>query len=87
MTRWLGLLALLLMPLPGCRARDTTAAAPQPRFMPEEPPPGVLIVVEMEGPEGAAVADSARALETLIAHFDKGCAMVPATEYEGIGRL
>ncbi len=46
----------------------------------------VLLIVEAEGPGGAAVASSAAAREVLLAHFDEACDTVTAQSYEG-GKL
>ncbi|UCC69506.1 MAG: family 10 glycosylhydrolase [Armatimonadota bacterium] len=50
--------------------------------MVESAPVTVLIVAETEGPGGGAVAQSAEALETLIAHFDENCSIISAADYE-----
>jgi hypothetical protein len=79
------LLALGGFPSPGCHHRvSPTPPEPPSGFLAaeEQPVPRVLIIDETEGLGGAAVADSAHALEILIAHFEQGCEIVPASQYE-----
>ena len=69
--------------------RGSEPVSPAPRnaaFVSAGARPAVLLVVEAEGPGGAAVASSAAALEVLLAHFDEACDTVTAQSYEG-GKL
>ena len=78
------ILPLLCLLAPACSrpGAPTTAAASNPSFLPEEQTARVVLITETEGPGGAAVAESASVLETLIAHFDEGCDTIPAEHYE-----
>lgn len=59
--------------------------APRPQvaaLMPEAMPARALIVAEDEGPAGAEVMRSARALAMLVEHFDEVADIVPAGEFD-----
>jgi|GEM_PF-1963694 len=76
------LLVCLLVPACGrIETPDPPPALPK-RFTSSEDPPRVLLIAETEGPGGATVAESAKALETLISHFDERCATVSAQHYQ-----
>ncbi len=70
--------------LSACHRSQPVPPVESPSLRMEELPPSVLIVVETEGPGGPAVAESAQALDTLIAHFDQRCAIASAAEYEAV---
>ncbi len=79
-------LAVICLWIPACHRPRPVPPADNPSFVVEAAPASVLIVAETEGPGGAAVAESAEALETLIAHFDERCAIVSAADYQA-GKL
>jgi len=82
--RSLPLLALALLPTPGCSGTRPAAKdkPPPAAFVDSQPRPQALIVVETEGSGGEALAKQARTLETLLAHFDLICDRVPSQEYQ-----
>ncbi len=57
-------------------------ARPELSFLPIEQPARVLLIAETEGPQGAAVAESAAVIEMLVAHFGEYCETVTAGHYE-----
>ncbi len=57
-------------------------ARPDLSFVPANHAARVLLITETEGPQGAAVAESAEALETLVAHFGEYCDIVAAEHYD-----
>lgn len=83
--RLLPLIMLVFLGAPACeRAVEMPApGGPGPTFVGERPAARVLVVAETEGPGGAAAAQSARALATLLAHFGERCEIVSAEHYEG----
>ncbi|MCJ7751856.1 MAG: hypothetical protein MUQ65_12305, partial [Armatimonadetes bacterium] len=78
------ILTLLCVLAPACHrpGAPATPAASNPSFLPEEQTARVVLIAETEGPGGAAVAESASVLETLVAHFDEGGDTIPAEHYE-----
>ena len=78
------ILLLLCVLAPACNrpGAPATTAASNPSFLPDEQTARVVLIAETEGPGGAAVAESASVLETLIAHFDEQCDTIPAQHYE-----
>ena len=78
------ILPLLCVVAPACHrpGAPATPAASNPSFLPEEQTARVVLIAETEGPGGAAVAESASVLETLVAHFDEGGDIIPAEHYE-----
>ncbi|HUU54304.1 MAG TPA: family 10 glycosylhydrolase [Armatimonadota bacterium] len=82
--RLLPILLLLCALAPACNRPDgpPTAIAPNASFLPSEQTARVVLIAETEGPGGAAVAESASALETLVAHFDERCHTISAEHYE-----
>jgi hypothetical protein len=77
------LLALLLLSLlPACTSSKPRPAArktvPPAQFVAARPHAQVLIIAETEGPG----AKEATTLETLIAHFDLACEIIPAQRYQ-----
>jgi hypothetical protein len=81
--RVIPLLFALCFWTPACHRahRDAPPAPETPAFVGEPAVANVLIVVESEGPGGPSTSESARALETLIAHFEEWCALVAAADY------
>ncbi len=75
---------LLVSVVVSCDREEPPKAPVKPNFHLE--PVGqaarVLLVTELQGPQGAAVAESAEALRTLISHFGETCDIVAAEHYE-----